>query len=313
MLAYILKRMLATIPVMLVVALTVFSLLFLAPGDPATMIAGDQASTADIERIRQSLGLDQPFLVQFGNWLWRLAHFDLGNSVFTGQPVTTLMAERVGPTVSVMLLTLLLSICIAVPLGVVAAWKSGSWIDRAIMSVSVVGFSVPLFVVGYILAWTFALKLQWLPPQGYTPVAEGLWPWLQRLILPAVTLGFVYIVLIARITRASMLEVLQQDYVRTARAKGLGPRSVLFLHALKNGAVPVITVIGIGFAALIGGTVVTETVFTIPGMGRLTVDAILRRDYPVIQGLVLVFSFVYVLVNLAVDLIYTLVDPRIRY
>ncbi|WP_306225836.1 ABC transporter permease [Bosea beijingensis] len=313
MLAYILKRILATIPVMLVVALTVFSLLFLAPGDPATMIAGDQASAADIERIRQSLGLDQPFLVQFGKWLWRLVHFDLGNSVFTGQPVTTLMAERVGPTVSVMLLTLLLSICIAVPLGVVAASKSGSWIDRAIMSVSVVGFSVPLFVVGYILAWTFSLKLQWLPPQGYTPLAEGLWPWLQRLILPAVTLGFVYIVLIARITRASMLEVLQQDYVRTARAKGLGPRSVLFLHALKNGAVPVITVIGIGFAALIGGTVVTETVFTIPGMGRLTVDAILRRDYPVIQGLVLVFSFVYVLVNLAVDLIYTLVDPRIRY
>jgi peptide/nickel transport system permease protein len=181
------------------------------------------------------------------------------------------------------------------------------------MSVSVVGFSVPLFVVGYILAWVFALKLQWLPPQGYTPLSEGVGPWLQRLILPAITLGFVYIVLIARITRASMLEVLQQDYVRTARAKGLGPRKVLFLHALKNGAVPVITVIGIGFAALIGGTVVTETVFTIPGMGRLTVDAILRRDYPVIQGLVLVFSFVYVLVNLAVDLIYTLVDPRIRY
>lgn len=313
MLAYIVKRILATIPVMLVVALTVFSLLFLAPGDPATMIAGDQASAADIERIRQSLGLDQPFLIQFGTWLWRLVHFDLGNSVFTGQPVTALMAERVGPTVSVMLLTLVLSISIAVPLGVVAAWKSGSWIDRAIMSVSVVGFSVPLFVVGYILAWAFALKLQWLPPQGYTPISEGVWPWLQRLILPAITLGFVYIVLIARITRASMLEVLQQDYVRTARAKGLGPRTILFLHALKNGAVPVITVIGIGFAALIGGTVVTETVFTIPGMGRLTVDAILRRDYPVIQGLVLVFSFVYVLVNLAVDLIYTLVDPRIRY
>lgn len=313
MLAYIVKRILATIPVMLVVALTVFSLLFLAPGDPATMIAGDQASAADIDRIRQSLGLDQSFLVQFGSWLWRLVHFDLGNSVFTGQPVTSLMAERVGPTLSVMLLTLILSIAIAVPLGVVAAWKSGSWIDRAIMSVSVVGFSVPLFVVGYILAWVFALKLQWLPPQGYTPLSEGVGPWLQRLILPAITLGFVYIVLIARITRASMLEVLQQDYVRTARAKGLGPRKVLFLHALKNGAVPVITVIGIGFAALIGGTVVTETVFTIPGMGRLTVDAILRRDYPVIQGLVLVFSFVYVLVNLAVDLIYTLVDPRIRY
>lgn len=313
MLAYIVKRSLATIPVMLVVALTVFSLLFLAPGDPATMIAGDQASAADIERIRQSLGLDQPFLVQFGNWLWRLAHFDLGNSVFTGQPVTALMAERVGPTVSVMLLTLLLSISIAVPLGVVAAWKSGSWIDRAIMSISVVGFSVPLFVVGYILAWTFALKLQWLPPQGYAPLSEGVWAWLERLILPAITLGLVYIVLIARITRASMLEVLQQDYVRTARAKGLGPRTILFLHALKNGAVPVITVIGIGFAALIGGTVVTETVFTIPGMGRLTVDAILRRDYPVIQGLVLVFSFIYVLVNLAVDLVYTLVDPRIRY
>jgi peptide/nickel transport system permease protein len=313
MLSYVLRRILATIPVMAVVALFVFALLYIAPGDPAAVIAGDQATPADVERIRQSLGLDRPFLVRFGEWFWQILHGDLGTSIFTNLPVANLIAQRIEPTLSLMAVTLVFSVCVAVPSGVVAAWKAGTWIDRAIMAFAVLGFSVPVFVLGYLLAYIFALQFEWLPVQGYTPLSEGLWPWLQNLILPAFALGCVYIALIARITRASILEVLQQDYIRTARAKGMGQTGILFVHALKNAAVPIVTVIGIGVALLIGGAVVTETVFAIPGVGRLTVDAILRRDYPVIQGIVLLFSFVYVLVNLIVDLLYTLLDPRIRY
>ena len=313
MLAYIARRVVATIPVMAVVALLVFSLLYIAPGDPATIIAGDQASPEDIERIRISLGLDRPFLVRFGAWVWDVLRGDLGNSIFTNLPVTHMIGQRIEPTVSLMLLTLVISLTFAIPLGVLAAWKQGSWIDRFAMVVSTAGFSVPVFVMGYVLAYVFALWLDWLPVQGYTPLSEGLIPWFRNLILPSIALGLIYMALIARITRATMLEVLSQDYVRTARAKGVGQRAILFVHALKNAAVPIITIVGIGFAALIGGAVVTESVFAIPGLGRLTVDAILRRDYPVIQGVVLMFSFVYVLVNLAVDLLYTLFDPRIRY
>jgi peptide/nickel transport system permease protein len=313
MLSYILRRILSTLPVMGIVAMFVFSLLYITPGDPAAVIAGEQASPADVERIRQGLGLDRPFLVQFGTWLWGILHGDLGTSIFTNLPVASLIAQRIEPTLSLMAITLVLTILIAVPLGVVAAWKAGSWVDRSIMAFAVFAFSLPVFVVGYVLAYVFALQFEWLPVQGYTPLAQGLWPWLQNLILPAIALGSVYIALIARITRASMLEVLQQDYIRTARAKGLDQRSILFVHALKNAAVPIVTVIGIGVALLIGGAVVTESVFAIPGLGRLTIDAILRRDYPVIQGIVLLFSFLYVLVNLLVDVTYTLVDPRIRY
>jgi peptide/nickel transport system permease protein len=313
MFAYIVRRILATIPVMAVVALFVFSLLYIAPGDPAAVIAGDQATPADVERIRQSLGLDRPFLVQFWDWLGRLSRADLGRSIFTNLPVTTMIAQRIEPTLSLTVVTLLLAVTVAVPIGVLAAWKAGTAIDRAVMTFAVFGFSVPVFVVGYLLAYFFALQLEWLPVQGYTPIARGLWPWLENLILPAIALSCAFMALIARITRASMLEVLQQDYIRTARSKGLGQRPILFVHALKNAAVPIVTVIGIGIAILIGGVVVTESVFAIPGLGRLTVDAILRRDYPVIQGVVLLFSFVYVLVNLAIDLVYTLLDPRIRY
>jgi peptide/nickel transport system permease protein len=295
MFAYVVRRVLATIPVMAVVALFVFSLLYLAPGDPAAVIAGDQATPADVERIRQSLGLDRPYLVRFGEWVWNILRGDLGVSIFTNLPVSTMIRQRVEPTLSLSVVTLILSITVAVPMGVVAAWKQGTLIDRAVMAFAVLGFSVPVFVVAYVLAYYFALEWDLLPVQGYTPFAEGFWPWLENLVLPAIALGSVYIALIARITRATMLEVLQQDYIRTAKAKGVGQRSILFLHALKNAAVP------------------TESVFAIPGLGRLTVDAILRRDYPVIQGVVLLFSFVYVLVNLAVDLVYTLFDPRIRY
>ena len=311
MFAYIVRRVLATIPVMAVVALFVFSLLYLAPGDPAAVIAGDQATPADIERIRASLGLDRPYLVRFGAWVWDIMRGDLGTSIFTNLPVSTMIAQRIEPTLSLMVVTLLLAVSVAVPMGVVAAWRQGTVIDRAVMGFAVLGFSVPVFVVGYVLAYVFALELDWLPVQGYTPFSRGFGPWIENLILPAIALGTVYIALIARITRATMLEVLQQDYIRTAKAKGVGQRSILFLHALKNAAVPIVTVIGI--ALLIGGAVVTESVFAIPGLGRLTVDAILRRDYPVIQGVVLLFSFVYVLVNLVIDLLYTLFDPRIRY
>ena len=313
MLTYVVRRILATVPVMAVVALFVFSLLYIAPGDPAAVIAGEQATPADVERIRQSLGLDRPFLVRFGEWVWQLAHGDMGRSIFTNLPVTTMIAQRIEPTLSLMAVTLVLAVLVAVPLGVLAAWKAGTLLDRAVMAFAVFGFSVPVFVVAYLLAFLFALQLEWLPVQGYTPLSAGFWPWLENLILPSIALGCVYIALIARITRATMLEVLQQDYIRTARAKGMGERPILFIHALKNASVPIVTVIGIGIALLIGGAVVTESVFVIPGLGRLTIDAILRRDYPVIQGVVLLFSFVYVLVNLLIDLLYTLLDPRIRY
>ncbi|NDV89363.1 ABC transporter permease subunit [Aurantimonas aggregata] len=313
MAAIILRRLLATIPVMGVVALFVFSLLHLSPGDPATILAGDQASPADVERIREALGLDRALPIQFFEWVARVVRLDLGTSIFTGLPVTQLIVQRLEPTLSLMGLTLLFSVVTAVPLGVLAAWKANTFSDRAIMATAVLGFSVPVFVVGYILAWVFSIKLGWLPAQGYQPIENGFWPWLRNLILPSMALGFIYIALIARVTRASMLEVLGQDYIRTARAKGATEKSVLFVHALKNAAVPVVTIIGIGVALLISGAVVTETVFSIPGLGRLVVDAILSRDYPIIQGVILFFSFVYVLINLLVDLIYTVVDPRIRY
>ncbi len=313
MLAYVVRRILSTIPVMVIVALFVFSLLYIAPGDPAAIIAGDQATPADVARIRVNLGLDRPFPIRFGEWGWRVLHGDLGTSIFTNLPVTRMIEQRVEPTLSLMALTLVISISLAVPMGVIAAWNNGRWPDRLIMVFAVFGFSVPVFVVGYLLAYVFALRLDWFPVQGYTPIAQGIGPWLSNLVLPSVALGGIYIALIARITRATMLEVLGQDYIRTAKAKGVGSRTILFLHALKNAAVPVVTVIGIGFALLLGGSVVTESVFAIPGLGRLVVDAILRRDYPIIQGVVLLFSFVYVLVNLGVDLLYSAFDPRIRY
>jgi peptide/nickel transport system permease protein len=312
-LAYIIRRLFSTLVVMTVVAFVVFSLLYLTPGDPAAVIAGDAATTDDIARIRANLGLDEPFVVRFGAWAWGLLHGDLGTSIFTKLPVTRLIAQRVEPTVALTLCTLLFAVAVAVPLGVVAAAKAGTWIDRGVMAFSVLGFSVPVFVLAYILILTFSIELDWLPVQGYRNLSEGVWEWLRHLILPSLALGTVYMALIARITRATMLDVLAQDYVRTAQAKGLAPSSVLVGHALKNAAVPIMTVVGIGIALLISGAIVTETVFAIPGIGRLTVDAILRRDYPIIQGVILIFSATYVLVNLAVDLSYMFFDPRIRY
>jgi peptide/nickel transport system permease protein len=311
--AYIVRRLLATIPVMGVVAVFVFSLLYLTPGDPAVVIAGDFATAEDIARIRNRLGLDEPFLIRFWTWLWAVLRGDLGISIFTNLPVTRLIGQRLEPTAALTICTLIVSVALAVPMGVVAAWKAGTWIDRAVMAFAVLGFSVPVFVLAYILIFLVSLEWDLLPVQGFVSIREGFWPFLERMILPSFALGITFMALIARITRASMLEVLSQDYIRTAHAKGLGTNQVLIGHALKNAAVPIVTIIGIGVALLISGVVVTETVFAIPGMGRLVVDAILRRDYPIIQGIILIFSGVYVLINLLVDLSYTFLDPRIRY
>ena len=313
MFAYIVRRLLATIPVMGVVAIFVFSLLYIAPGDPAAVIAGDLATSDDIARIHAQLGLDEPFLLRFGHWLWGVLHGDLGTSIFTNLPVTQLIGQRPEPTIALTLTTLVVTIAFAVPLGVIAAWKVGTWIDRSVMAVAVLGFSLPSFVLAYVLILVFSVEFDLLPVQGYVSIRDGFIPFIQHLILPSIALGLIYGALVARITRASMLDVLSQDYIRTAQAKGLANNDVLIGHALKNAAVPIATVIGIGLALLISGVIVTETVFAIPGIGRLTVDAILRRDYPIIQGVILLFSAAYVLVNLAVDISYTLLDPRVRY
>jgi peptide/nickel transport system permease protein len=314
--AFLLRRIAISLVLAWIVASIVFLAIHLVPGDPAEILlsaGGSAPDAATVADLRDRLGLNLPLLTQYANFLTGVLHGDLGTSIFTNLPVTHMIAQRIQPTLSLMVITLVISLTFAIPLGVVAAWKQGSWIDRLSMILSTLGFSVPVFVVGYVLAYTFALSLDWVPVQGYTPIDQGLWKWFQNLILPAIALGLIYMALIARITRATMLEVLSQDYVRTARAKGVDQKGILFIHALKNAAVPIVTIVGIGFASLIGGAVVTESVFAIPGLGRLTVDAILRRDYPVIQGVVLMFSFIYVLVNLGVDLLYTLFDPRIRY
>ena len=313
MLPYIGRRLLATIPVMAVVAVVVLSLLRLAAGDPAAIIAGDNATSQDVAAIRARLGLDRPLAEQFAIWVGRVVRGDFGESFFFKKQVSELILDRVEPTLALSVCTLVLTIALAVPLGVLAAWRRGSWIDRGVMGFSVLGFSVPVFVIGYVLIYVFAIELAWLPVQGYQRIGDGIGGFLERLVLPSITLAVVFVALIARITRASVLEVLNADHVRTARAKGLGELPVLLRHVLRNAAVPIVTVIGIGVAVLIGGVVVTESVYGIPGLGRLTVDAVLARDYPTVQAVILVFSVVYVLINLLVDLSYTVLDPRIRY
>ncbi len=313
MLNYILKRLLATIPVVLVVAVFVFSMLRLSSADPAAIIAGDNANAQQIAEIRGKLGLDQPIVTQFAVWTGRALSGNFGESFFFKKQVSELIVDRLEPTLSLALCTIVISVLIAVPLGVLAAYRSGTWLDRIVMGFSTLGFSVPVFVIGYVLMLVFAIELSWVPVQGYQRLGEGFWGWLQRILLPSAALSVIYCALIARITRSSVQEVLGEDYIRTARAKGLRNRVVLLRHALSNAAVPIVTVIGLGIALLIGGVVVTESVFSIPGLGRLTVDAVLARDYPTVQALVLLFSLVSVLINLLVDLSYTLFDPRIRY
>ncbi len=313
MLGYILKRIAATIPVMGVVALFVFLMLRLSPGDPAAVIAGDYATAEDIVRIREQLGLNEPIFVQFMKWIGSLAQGDLGVSIFTNRPVAELIGQRLEPTIMLTLTTIVFTVLVAVPLGTLAAWRSGSLVDRAVMLFSVGGFSIPVFVLGYMLIYVLSIQLKWLPVQGYRSIFDGVWPFLRHITLPTLTLSVIFIALIARMTRASVIEVLQEDYVRTARAKGQSEFNVLLRHALRNAAVPIVTVIGLSLALLIGGVVVTESVYNIPGLGRLVLDAVLARDYPIIQGLILFFSFIYILINLLIDLSYTVFDPRIRY
>ncbi|WP_088142749.1 ABC transporter permease [Achromobacter xylosoxidans] len=309
---YIIRRVLAIVPVMAVVAVIVFLLIHLSPGDPAALIAGDFASADDIAKLRVALGLDEPLWRQFGLWAGKLLQGDLGTSIFTHVPVTQLLAQRVEPTLSIAALTMLVSIVVAVPLGVLAAYRAGTWVDRLVMLFAVLAFSVPVFLVGYLLIYGFAIKLQWLPVQGYVSLSEGVGPWLRNLTLPCINLALVYIALITRMTRATVVEVLHEDYIRTARAKGLAVLPVLE-HALRNAAIPIATTVGVGIALLIGGVVVTETVFAIPGIGRLVIDAVQHHDYPVIQSVLLLSAGTYVLINLLIDLSYRLFDPRIRY
>jgi peptide/nickel transport system permease protein len=309
---YFLRRLAATLPVMAVVAVVVFLLIHLSPGDPAALIAGDMATADDIEKLRVVLGLDQPLWRQFVLWMGRLLGGDLGTSIFTQVPVTQLLAQRIEPTLSIAFFTMALTLLLAVPLGTLAAWRAGTWIDRLVMLFAVLAFSVPVFLVGYLLIYTFAVQLSWFPVQGYSRIADGVGPWLTSLVLPCVNLALLYIALITRMTRATVLEVLQEDYIRTARAKGLGVLPVL-VHALRNAAIPIATTVGVGIALLIGGVVVTETVFAIPGVGRLVIDSVQRHDYPVIQSVLLISAGVYVLINLLIDLSYRLFDPRITY
>jgi len=310
---FLLRRILATLPVLAIVAVLVFAMLRLTPGDPAAVLAGDAATTEQIARIRSGLGLDRSIPEQFAIWAGRLLSGDLGESFYYKTKVTELIGQRLEPTLSLAALTITIAVLVAVPLGVLAAWRFGGWLDRGLMAFSVLGFSIPIFVLAYVLIWLVSLQLGWLPVQGYQRLDGGIGPWLRHLLLPSITLSVIYIALIARVTRASVLETLGEDYIRTARAKGLREGRVLVRHALANAAVPIATVIGIGIALLIGGVVVTESVYAIPGLGRLTVDAVLARDFPTIQGVILLFSFAYVLINLLVDVSYVFLDPRIRY
>lgn len=298
---------------MLVVTVVVFLMLRLTPGDPAAIIAGDAATSEDIQQIREKLGLERPLLVQFGIYMQNILRGDFGDSFYYKRPVITMVADGLEPTLSLAVFTIVLACLIAVPLGTLAAYKSGSWLDRLVMGFSVIGFSVPVFVIGYLLIYTLSVKLEWFPVQGYQPIAEGITGWAYRLILPSSALSVIFIALIARMTRTSVLEVLNEDYVRTARAKGLSQFKILTRHALRNAAVPIVTIIGIAIAILVSGVVVTESVFVIPGLGSLTLDAIQGRDYPTVQALIILFSLFYVAINLVIDLLYTLLDPRIRY
>ena len=313
MFGYLGRRILSTAPVLVAVAVMIFLLLRLTPGDPAAVIAGEDARPEHLAKIREHLGLNQPIYSQFLAWLGRLLQGDFGTSIISGTPVLEMILGRLEPTLSVAIATIVLSVLLAVPMGVLAAAHRGTFIDRMVVGISVLGFSVPVFVIGYALIQIFAIELKWFPVQGFRSITEGFGPFAQRIVLPTLTLTLLYIALITRITRTSLLEVLGEDFIRTARAKGISSTAVLLRHALRNAAVPIVTVIGIGFALLITGVVVTESVFNLPGIGRLTIDAVLARDYPVIQGVTLLASLLYVVVNLLIDLSYVLLDPRIRY
>jgi peptide/nickel transport system permease protein len=310
---YMVQRILATIPVLFIVAIITFSLIHLAPGDPAAILVGDEAQPGQVEALREALGLNDPLYVQGGRYIKDILTGNFGKSVYNQFPVTTLIRQRLEPTISVAIFSQVIAISIAIPLGILAAWKANTWIDRLTMIFAVIGFAIPSFWLGYNLVYIFAIKLGWFPAIGYEHFADGIGPWLKSITLPSISIGIITAALVTRMTRSSMLEVLREDYIRTARAKGLRELIVLLRHALKNAAIPVVTIIGLTLAALVGGLVVTEAVFAIPGVGRLIVDSILRRDYPVIQGVMLMVTVGFLAINLMVDMLYGFLDPKIRY
>jgi peptide/nickel transport system permease protein len=313
MLSYLIRRVLLAIPVMFVVAAGVFLLLYLTPGDPVSVILGPDASPQQVSELRQRLGLDQPVPIQIVRWFGRLLRGDLGQSIYLDRPVTQTLLERAEPTLLLTLLATLFAILLGLPIGILSATRAGSWADLGAMLIALGGISMPSFWVGLNLIFVFAVVMGVLPVAGYQPLSKGLWENLRYLLLPAVTLGFAQAALLARMARSMMLEVLREDYVRTARSKGVAERTVVLSHALRNAMVPLVTVMGLTFAILMGGAVITEQVFNIPGIGRLLVQSVLRRDYPVVQGIVLVIAFNYVVINLLVDVLYGLFDPRVRH
>ncbi len=313
MVLYLVRRLLASIPVIFIVGVLTFSILHIAPGDPAVLMAGEEATPEDVEEMRRALGFDKPIIEQFARWVGRLLKGDLGTSIFSQHSITSLMKPRIQPTLSLAALAITLSIGIGVPIGVLAAWKAGSFIDRGVMLFAVLGFSVPVFWLGFLFIWLFAVKLNLFPAVGFVPITDGVFPFLRSLTLPALANAIPFSALVARMTRSTMLEVLNEDYIRTARAKGLSERVVIIRHGLRNASIPIVTVVGLVFAALVGGAVVTETVFAIPGLGRLLVDGVVRRDFPIVQAMLMVVAVGYVFVNLMVDVAYAYLDPRIRY
>lgn len=312
MLRFISYRLLGALPVVGIVSVVVFVFLRLA-GDPVASMLGENATTQQVAEIRHAMGLDRSIVEQFLIWISHALHGDFGSSLVTRQPVWRMVSERLEATVSLALTTIVFSIFVAVPLGLFAARHRGGWIDRVINLFCTAGFSMPTFVVGYLLVWLFAILLPWLPAQGYASINQGIVVWLWHLIAPTIAMSTVFIVLIARIARASAIETLNQDYVRTARAMGASEFRVFGLFVLRNAAMPIVTIVGVGIGVVLTGVVVTETVFNLPGLGRLTIEAVLARDFPVIQCVIIVFSFAYVFINLAVDILYSLLDPRVRY
>lgn len=310
---YIARRLLALVPVLMIVGVVGFLILHLTPGDPAAMMLGPDATEWEIQQLRTQMGLDLPVGVQLWRWFSRALQGDLGWSLFLKRPVLQAIFERLEPTLFLTTLALFLSVMIGIPSGVLASINHNTVLDQVFMGLSLVGVSMPSFWFGLNLILVFAVWLRWLPVAGYVPFADNPAGTLRSLLLPALTLGFVSSALIARMTRSSMLEVLRLDYVRTARAKGLSERRVIYGHALRNAMIPVITVIGLSLGGLIAGAMVTETVFALPGVGRLVVSSVFRRDYPMIQGALLFVASSYVFVNLLVDLMYVLLDPRIKY
>ncbi len=311
--AYIMRRLALALPVLAVVGVVVFGLVHLAPGDPVGVILGPEASSEQVERLRDELGLNEPIYVQFLRWAGGVVRLDFGDSLFLGIPVTEALMDRAQPTVLLTLYALVISMIIGLPAGLIAAVRANSVLDRALSVMAISGAAIPPFFLGILLILLFAVQLGWVPAGGYIEITQDPMGHLKSMALPAFSLGFAEAALLARIVRSSMLDILREDYIRTAWAKGLVQRNVVIRHALRNALIPTVTIVGYSLGALLGGAVVTETVFTLPGMGRLVVQSVARRDFPVIQGAVMIIAAIYILANLLVDVLYVYLDPRIRY